>query len=64
MSSLVNHLYQLIGFWKQQVKVAVQYMRKLIQKRAQFDIMDLDSVQVVSSVTSMGDFPHSFFAYF
>jgi alpha-beta hydrolase superfamily lysophospholipase len=46
------------------VKVAVQYMRKLIQKRAQFDIMDLDSVQVVSSVTPMRDFPHSFFAYF
>jgi fermentation-respiration switch protein FrsA (DUF1100 family) len=31
------------------VKVAVQYMRKLIQKRAQFDIMDLDSVQMAAN---------------
>ena len=29
-----------------QVKVAVQYMRKAIQKKAHFDIMDLDTVQV------------------
>jgi len=28
------------------VKVAVQYMRKAIQKKAHFDIMDLDTVQV------------------
>lgn len=32
------------GFW--QVKVAVQYMRKVIQKKAAFDIMDLDTIQV------------------
>ncbi|KAL2644059.1 hypothetical protein R1flu_011646 [Riccia fluitans] len=30
------------------VKVAVQYMRKVIQKKAAFDIMDLDSVQVAA----------------
>lgn len=31
-----------------QVKVAVQYMRKAIQKKAHFDIMDLDTVQVTT----------------
>lgn len=29
-----------------QVKMAVQYMRRVIQRRAKFDIMDLDVVQV------------------
>ena len=29
-----------------QVKMAVQYMRRVIQKRAKFDIMDLNVVQV------------------
>lgn len=33
-----------------QVKVAVQYMRKAIQKKAHFDIMDLDTVQVDPNV--------------
>lgn len=28
------------------VKMAVQYMRKIIQKRAKFDIMDLNVLQV------------------
>ena len=28
--------------------MAVQYMRKAIQKKAHFDIMDLDTVQVIS----------------
>lgn len=29
-----------------QVKMAVQYMRRVIQKKAKFDIMRLDCVQV------------------
>lgn len=29
-----------------QVKMAIQYMRRVIQKRAKFDIMDLNTVQV------------------
>lgn len=29
-----------------QVKVAVQYMRRIIQKRAKFDIMSLNCLQV------------------
>lgn len=31
-------------FW--QVKMAVQYMRRVIQKKAKFDIMDLNCLKV------------------
>lgn len=33
-----------------QVKMALQYMRRVIQKKAKFDIMDLNAVQVWLSV--------------
>jgi hypothetical protein len=34
---------------KSMVKLALQYMRKLIQKKAAFDIMDLDVLKVTRS---------------
>lgn len=34
----------------QQVKMAVQYMRRVIQKKAKFDIMDLNVIQVYSFI--------------
>ncbi|KAG0631454.1 hypothetical protein M758_1G254700 [Ceratodon purpureus] len=50
-SNLNNLMMELVDVYKIRlpkftVKVAVQYMRKAIQKKAQFDIMDLDTVQV------------------
>lgn len=37
-----------------QIKIAVQYMRHVIQKRAKFDIMDLNAVQVCFSASVSG----------
>jgi hypothetical protein len=30
-----------------QVKFAIQHMRKIVKKKANFDIMDLDTIQVI-----------------
>lgn len=50
-ANLNNLMMELVDVYKIRlpkftVKVAVQYMRKAIQKKAHFDIMDLDTVQV------------------
>ncbi|OAE25329.1 hypothetical protein AXG93_4620s1430 [Marchantia polymorpha subsp. ruderalis] len=50
-SNLFDLMMELVDVYKIRlpkftVKVAVQYMRKVIQKKAAFDIMDLDTVQV------------------
>ncbi|XP_024391340.1 uncharacterized protein [Physcomitrium patens] len=50
-ANLNNLMMELVDVYKIRlpkftVKVAVQYMRKAIQKKARFDIMDLDTVQV------------------
>uniref|UniRef100_A0A0C9RPM6 TSA: Wollemia nobilis Ref_Wollemi_Transcript_28848_2164 transcribed RNA sequence n=1 Tax=Wollemia nobilis TaxID=56998 RepID=A0A0C9RPM6_9CONI len=52
-ANLVDLMMALVDVYKIRlpkftVKVAVQYMRKAIQKKAHFDIMDLDVVQVAA----------------
>ncbi|XP_057856452.2 uncharacterized protein LOC131065832 [Cryptomeria japonica] len=52
-ANLVDLMMELVDVYKMRlpkftVKVAVQYMRKVIQKKARFDIMDLDVIQVAS----------------
>lgn len=41
------------------VKVAVQYMRRIIQKKAKFDIMDLNSIQVAPKTFIPALFGHA-----
>lgn len=36
-----------VSFFLLQVKFAIQYMRRAIQKKAKFDIMDLNTIKVV-----------------
>lgn len=38
-----------------QVKVAVQYMRRVIQKKAKFDIMDLNCIKVCALILKNED---------
>lgn len=50
-SNLVDLMMELVDVYKVRLpkftlKVAIQYMRKVIQKKARFDIMELDAVQV------------------
>ncbi|XAR53900.1 hypothetical protein NMG60_11022635 [Bertholletia excelsa] len=52
-SNLFNLMMELVDVYKIRlpkftVKVAVQYMRRVIQKKAKFDIMDLDCIKVAS----------------
>ncbi|KAG9457439.1 hypothetical protein H6P81_001947 [Aristolochia fimbriata] len=53
-SNLVDLMMELVDTYKVRlpkftVKFAIQYMRKVIQKKAKFDIMDLNAIQVASS---------------
>ncbi|XP_068658424.1 uncharacterized protein [Aristolochia californica] len=53
-SNLVDLMMELVDTYKVRlpkftVKFAIQYMRKVIQKKAKFDIMDLNAVQVAKS---------------
>eukprot|EP00250_Pteridium_aquilinum_P021058 c25019_g1_i2 orf=745-2370(-) len=50
-SNLVDLMMELVDVYKVRLpkftlKVAIQYMRKVIQKKARFDILELDAVQV------------------
>lgn len=52
-ANLVDLMMELVDVYKIRlpkftVKVAVQYMRKVIQKKAHFDIMDLDVVKIAT----------------
>ncbi|KOM53483.1 hypothetical protein LR48_Vigan09g214200 [Vigna angularis] len=53
-SDLVDLMMELVGTYRVRlpkftVKFAIQYMRKAIQKKAKFDIMDLNTVKVAKS---------------
>uniref|UniRef100_A0A3N7FG94 Serine aminopeptidase S33 domain-containing protein n=1 Tax=Populus trichocarpa TaxID=3694 RepID=A0A3N7FG94_POPTR len=53
-SDLVDLMMELVGTYKFPlpkftVKFAIQYMRKAIQKKAKFDIMDLNTIKVAKS---------------
>lgn len=50
-SNLVDLMMELVDVYKVRLpkftlKVAIQYMRKVIQKKARFDILELDAIQV------------------
>lgn len=50
-SNLMDLMMELVDVYKVRLpkftlKVAIQYMRKVIQKKARFDILDLDAVQI------------------
>ncbi|KAF9588223.1 hypothetical protein IFM89_008431 [Coptis chinensis] len=48
-----------LSFVYGQVKMAVQYMRRIIQKKAKFDIMDLDCLQVAPKTFIPALFGHA-----
>ncbi|KAJ7525710.1 hypothetical protein O6H91_17G062500 [Diphasiastrum complanatum] len=63
-SNLFDLMLELVDVYKIRlpkftVKVAVQYMRKVIQKKAQFDIMDLDAVKVADKCFIPALFGHA-----
>lgn len=63
-ANLNNLMMELVDVYKIRlpkftVKVAVQYMRKAIQKKAHFDIMDLDTVQVAKKAHIPALFGHA-----
>ncbi|GFS45672.1 alpha/beta-Hydrolases superfamily protein [Actinidia rufa] len=53
------HVRERIEFFHNHVKVAVQFMRRVIQKKAKFDIMDLNCIQVAPKTFMPALFGHA-----